>query len=64
MILNRYEFTEITNSDLPGEWQSQTSLEEFREFLQQNWDQRSVFYNDDDKEKKEESVDFKIEGLE
>lgn len=58
MILNRYEFTEITNSDLPGEWQSQTSLEEFREFLQQNWDQRSVFYNDDDKEKKQQFIEF------
>lgn len=46
MILNRYEYSKIPNSKLPQSWQSQEALEDLNEFLQLNWEQRSVFYED------------------
>jgi len=46
MIINRYEESLIKNASLPQEWQSQSSLDELDAFLQANWEQRSVFYDD------------------
>ena len=46
MIINRYEESLIKNASLPQEWQSQSSLDELDGFLQANWEQRSVFYDD------------------
>lgn len=46
MILNRYEETLIKNQKLPPSWQSQNDLDDLEDFLQNNWDQRSVFYDD------------------
>lgn len=46
MNLNYYEYTFIKNNKLPDNWQSQTALIEMQNFLQANWEQRSVFYND------------------
>lgn len=45
-MLNYYEESRILNRKLPVEWQSQASLDEFADFLQHNWEQRSVFYDD------------------
>lgn len=47
MTLNCFEESNIKNKKLPEEWQSQDSLDKLSEFLQQNWEQRSVFYDDD-----------------
>lgn len=44
--LNRFEESVIKNKQLPTEWQDQSSLDELAEFLQLNWEQRSVFYDD------------------
>ena len=44
--LNRFEESTIKNKHLPIEWQDQSSLDELAEFLQLNWEQRSVFYDD------------------
>lgn len=44
--LNRFEESTIKNKHLPTEWQDQSSLDELAEFLQLNWEQRSVFYDD------------------
>lgn len=44
--LNCFEESNIKNRMLPEEWQSQDSLDELAEFLQQNWEQRSVFFDD------------------
>lgn len=44
--LNRFEESTIKNKHLPVEWQGQSSLDELAEFLQLNWEQRSVFYDD------------------
>lgn len=46
MILNHYEYSQIKNSALPDSWRSQQSLDELLDFLQQNWEQRAVFYED------------------
>lgn len=58
MVLNRYEYSEIKNNDLPSSWQSQTVLDELQEFLQENWDQRSTFYSDGEKETKQQFIGF------
>ena len=46
MILNYFEESLIGLSKLPAEWRSQASLDELATFLQLNWEQRSVFYDD------------------
>lgn len=45
-MLNHYEESLIKNSRLPAQWQSQSALDELADFLQQNWEQRAVFYDD------------------
>ncbi len=44
--LNCFEESVIKNKNLPAEWQEQSSLDELEEFLQSNWEQRSIFYDD------------------
>lgn len=44
--LNRYEESKIKNKYLPSEWQDQRSLDELAEFLQYNWEQRAIFFDD------------------
>ena len=46
MIKNVFEEKTIRNANLPEAWQSQTALDELAEFLQINWEQRAVFYED------------------
>lgn len=61
-MLNYYEETKIKNKSLPVEWQSLSSLVEFEEFLQQNWDQRQAFYNDDNLHTKQQFLSFLGQG--
>lgn len=58
MILDRYEYSKIANSKLPSSWQSQSSLDELQEFLQQNWEQRAVFYEDGEINSRQQFLDF------
>lgn len=46
MILNYYENKINKNALLPAEWKSQESLDELLNFLQSNWEQRAIFYDD------------------
>lgn len=46
MIINRYEESNIKKAALPQEWRSQSSLDELDAFLQANWEQRAIFYDD------------------
>lgn len=46
MTIERYENQIIANADLPTEWRSKSAQKEFLDFLQTNWAQRSVFYDD------------------
>lgn len=41
-----YEELTIKNSELPEAWQSQQALDELEVFLQQNWQQKEVLYED------------------
>lgn len=54
MVLNKYEYSPIKLKDMPTEWQSESGLDELQEFLQQNWEQRSVFYDDHEVESQQQ----------
>lgn len=58
MVLNRYEYSKIPNSILPESWKSQASLDELAEFLQQNWEQRAVFYDDEEIKSQQQFIEF------
>lgn len=58
MVLDRYEYSKIPNAKLPKAWQSQADLDELVDFLQQNWEQRSVFYEDDEINSNQQFLDF------
>ena len=62
MILSRYEETAIRNSSLPPSWRSQRGLEELEDFLQHNWDQRAVFYDDGRFDTKQQFLTFTGRG--
>lgn len=59
MILNRYEESLLKNSILPPAWKSEKGLEDLEEFLQHNWEQRSVFYDDGKIDSKQQFLGFK-----
>lgn len=58
MVLDRYEYSKIANAKLPSSWQSQMALDELADFLQQNWEQRSVFYEDGEVKSQQQFLDF------
>lgn len=58
MILNQYEETRIPHSILPASWQSQKALMELEEFLQHNWEQRAVFYEDGKVDSRQQFLGF------
>lgn len=58
MTLDRYEYSKVANSKLPNSWQSQTALDELNDFLQQNWEQRTVFYEDGEVKSQQQFLDF------
>lgn len=58
MILHRYEESQIPNPRLPASWQSQKALTELEEFLQHNWEQRAVFYEDGKVESRQQFLGF------
>lgn len=58
MILNYYENKIIKNASLPEEWKSQESLDELLNFLQSNWEQRAIFYDDGKVNSKQQFLDF------
>ena len=62
MILSRYEETAIKNSDLPPSWKTSRGLEELEDFLQHNWDQRAVFYDDGRFDTKQQFLAFTSKG--
>lgn len=58
MILNCYENTQLKNNRLPASWQEQESLDDLADFLQQNWEQRAVFYEDSEITSKQQFLAF------
>lgn len=57
-MLNYFEESKINNSKLPVEWQSQASLDELALFLQHNWEQRAVFYDDGQVTSRQQFLEF------
>lgn len=57
-ILNRFEHSTIKNQHLPVEWQEQAALDELAEFLQANWEQRAVFYDDGEVSSRQKYLGF------
>ncbi len=57
-VINVFEESVIKNSHLPSEWKSQKSLDDLLSFLQFNWEQRSVFFDDGDISSKQQFVSF------
>lgn len=58
MILNYYENSLIRNSSLPAEWQSQTALDGLLDFLQANWEQKGIFYEDGNVSSRQAFLEF------
>lgn len=58
VILNCFEESPVKNRRLPEEWQSQCALDELAEFLQLNWEQRSVFYDDGEVSSRQQFLGF------
>lgn len=58
MILNRFEEKPISKNVLPPLWQSQEALDDLEDFLQKNWEQRAVFYDDGKVDSKQQFLSF------
>lgn len=58
MELNQYEESDIDNEDLPEGWRSKRDQDDLEEFLQQNWEQRAVFYDDGKVESRQQFLGF------
>lgn len=57
-MLNCYEYQIIKNNDLPLSWQSPEELNSLEKFLQQNWEQRSIYYDDKNISSKQKFLAF------
>ena len=57
-MINCFEESFLKNKILPTEWQSQISLDELSEFLQSNWEQRSVYYDDGEVSSRQQFLSF------
>lgn len=58
MIINYFEHQLIKNNKLPEEWQSQAALDELLGFLQSNWEQRAIFYDDSKITSRQQFLEF------
>lgn len=58
MVLNRYEHTKISNNKLPDSWKTQSALDDLQDFLQDNWEQRAVFYEDGEIKSSQQFLEF------
>ena len=57
-MINCFEESFLKNKILPTEWQSQVSLDELSGFLQSNWEQRSVYYDDGEVSSRQQFLSF------
>ncbi len=58
MTINCFEESILENQDLPPSWREQDVLNELETFLQENWNLRYVYYDDDKQEKKQQFISF------
>lgn len=57
-MVNGFEFSKIKVKRLPEVWQEEGALEELETFLQENWQQRSIFYSDGHVTSRQQFIDF------
>jgi len=57
-MINGFEFERIRRTRLPQSWQEDGALEDLQEFLQKNWQQRSIFYSDGFYTSNQQFIDF------
>lgn len=58
MIINCFEESKITNKKLPESWKSLDALEDLEIFLQQNWENRSIFFTDKEIKSQQQYLGF------
>jgi 5-methylcytosine-specific restriction enzyme subunit McrC len=59
-MINRFEHSKINFKSLPNEWQEEGALGQLEAFLQNNWEQRSIFYSDGYITSRQQFVDFDV----
>lgn len=63
-MVSSYEFKKIKLKNLPKEWQSKEILNELERFLQGNWEQRKIFFEDGQITSRQQFIDFdKKDGI-
>ncbi len=64
MLVNGYEFQKIKSKHLPNSWQEEGVLLDLESFLQDNWEQRKIFYSDQYVTGRQQFIDFdKKDGI-
>lgn len=53
-----FEYTIIEDKELPTSWRGSKNISALERFLQANWEQRSILYNDGDKNTKQQFLDL------
>lgn len=61
-MLNTFEFRMIKTGKLPLSWQSEASLDELEAFLQNNWEQREIFYQDGQVTSRQQFIGFNVKN--
>lgn len=56
--INCFEESRLQNKMLPQEWREQDALDELEEFLQLNWEERSVFFDNGDMSSRQQYLSF------
>ncbi|WP_298647501.1 hypothetical protein, partial [uncultured Proteiniphilum sp.] len=59
-MINSYEHRKIRTSKLPVSWQDDGALDQLEKFLQDNWEQRSIFYADGQVTSRQQFIDFDV----
>lgn len=59
-MINGYEFMKLKRKKLPESWKEEGALEALEGFLQENWNQRSIFYADGLVTSRQQFIDFDV----
>lgn len=59
-MVNSYEHRKQRMSRLPASWQEDGALDQLEKFLQDNWEQRSIFYADGQVTSRQQFIDFDV----
>lgn len=57
-MINTFEFQPVKTSQLPEAWKEPGTLDELERFLQGNWEQRRIFYSDQEISSRQQFIDF------